>query len=281
MSIPIISAIQRQLNSLTDAESKVAQFIIHHAEDVIYLTVSELALQADSSEATVVRFCKSMGYKGFQDLKINVAKYIVNPQQIILEDLDVNDTPQIIKRKVFQSRIQVLSDTLAVLSEKEFERAVNALNAAERIEIYGVGASAYVAMNLKHQFLKIGFKCGVDLDADTQAMSASLLGTKDVAIGVSHTGCSKQTIHCLSLAKEVGATTIAVTNRAKSPILKVSDIALFTAAKETIYKSEGFASRIAEITVLDSLLVALSMKRYEKCKSAVYITRCATSDGKI
>lgn len=281
MRIPIIAAIQNQLSSLTEAESKVAHFIINHVEDVIYLTVSELALRSDSSEATVVRFCKSMGYKGFQDFKIKVAKHVVNPQQIILEDLDVNDTPQMVKRKVFQSRIQVLSDTMAVLSDKEFERAVNALNAAGRIEIYGVGASAYVAMNMKHQFLKIGFKCGVDLDADTQAMSASLLGPQDVAIGISHTGGSKQTIRCLSLAKGVGATTIVVTNRAKSPILKVSDIALFTAAKETIYKSEGFASRIAEITVLDSLLVALSMNRYEDCKNAVYTTRCATSDGKI
>ena len=281
MSVAMIDAIQNQLSSLTDAENKVAQFIINHVDDVIYLTISELASQSRSSEATIVRFCKSMGYKGFHDYKINLAKYIVNPQRIILEDLDVNDTPAIIKQKVFQSRIQVLYDTLAVLSEKDFELAVNALKAAERIEIYGAGASAYIAMNLKHQFLKIGYKCGADLDADTQAMSASLLGPKDVAIGISHTGCSKQTIRCLRLAKEVGSITITLTNRAKSPILKVSDIVLFTAAKETLFKSEGFSSRIAEITVLDSLLVALSMHRYEDCKNAVYITRCATSDGKI
>lgn len=281
MRIPIVLAIQNQMNSLTEAERKVAQFIIEHAEEVIYLTVSELALKSEASEATIVRFCKSIGYKGFQDFKINVAKYIVNPQQIILEDLDVHDTPRIVNQKVFQSRIQVLADTLAVLNEQEFERAVHALNTASHIEIYGVGASAYVAMNLKHQFLKIGIKCGVDLDADTQAMSASLLGPQDVAIGISHTGGSKQTIRCLSLAKKAGATTIALTNKAKSPILKVSDIVLFTAAKETIYKSEGFASRIAEITVLDSLLIALSLNRYEECKNAVYTTRSATSDGKI
>lgn len=276
-----MSAVKAHLASLTEAEQKVAQYVIAHPEDIIYLTVNELASHCNSSDATVVRFCKSMGYKGFQDFKINIARLVVNPNQIILEDLNVGDTPVTIKRKVFNSRIQVLSDTLGVLNEKEFERAVDALDAARRIELYGVGASAYVAMNMMHQFLKIGIKCSANLDADTQAMSASLLGPEDVAVGISHTGCSKQTIRCLQLAKNVGATTITITNHAKSPILQEADIILFTAAKETLYKSEGFASRIAEIVVLDSLLVALSMRRYEACENAVYITRNATSDGKI
>ncbi|SDE29279.1 MurR/RpiR family transcriptional regulator [Sporomusa acidovorans] len=281
MSIPAITAIKNQLPSLTEAESKIAHYILNNVEDIIYLTVGELASRADSSEATVVRFCKSVGYKGFQDLKINFAKYIVNPQKVILEDYDVNDTLRVIKRKVFQSRIQAISDTLAVLNDDEFERAVAAINTANRLEFYGTGASAYVGINMKHQFLKIGKKCGTELDTDTQAISASLLGPGDVAIGISHTGSSVQTIRCLRLAKEVGATTIALTNQAKSPILKVSDIVLFTAAKETNYKYEGSASRLAEFTVLDALLIAYTMNRYEECKNAMYITRSATSDGKI
>ncbi len=281
MNMPIVRTIQEQLNALTEAEQKVANFVIKYTRDVLNLTVSDLASRCNASEATVVRFCKSLGYKGYQDFKINLAKYIINPQQIILEDLNINDTLPVVKSKVFHSRIQVLSDTLAVLNDNEFEKAVQAMTVAKRIELYGAGASAYVALNLKHQFLKIGVKCGADLDADTQAMSASLLGPDDVAIGISHTGGSKQTISCLELAKNVGATTIAVTNKAKSSILKFSDIVLFTAAKETIYKSEGFASRIAEITVLDALLVATSLHQYKKCENAVYITRNATSGRKI
>jgi len=281
MSIPIIDAINNQMTSLTDAEKKVAQYIVHNIENVIYLTVTELAAHSGSSEATVVRFCKTMGYRGFHDYKINIAKFVVDPHRIIQEDIEINDTPAIVKRKVFNSRIQALADTQSVLSDKEFERAVDAIDRAKHIEIYGCGASAYVAMDIKHKFLKFGIKCSAELDADTQAMSASLLRPEDVAIGITHTGCSNLTIRSMRLAREVGATTIALTNRARSPILKVSDIVLFTAAKETLYKSEAFASRIAEITVLDALLVALSMRRYEESKNAIYLTRRATSDSKI
>lgn len=202
MNFPIISAIKSKFSALTEGEQKIANYVIQHPEDIIYLTINELAVKCHSSIATVIRFCKSMGYKGFQDFKINIARYVVDPSQIILENLDANDTPVTIKRKVFNSRVQVLVDTLGVLSEKEFEAAVNAINEANHIEIYGVGASAYVATSEMHQFLKIGIKCSVHLDADTQSMSASLLGPKDVAIGISHTGCSKQTIHCLQLAKK-------------------------------------------------------------------------------
>jgi len=281
MSIPMIEAINGQLVSLTEAEQKVAHFVVDKIEEVIYLSVTELASRSGSSEATVVRFCKSMGYHGFQDFKINLAKYVVDPHRIILEDVEVDDTPATIKRKVFDSRIQALADTQGVLSDKEFERALRAIDRAKRIELYGLGASAYVAMDMKHKFLKFGIKCGAELDADTQAMSASLLGPEDVAIGITHTGCSSLTIRSLRLAKAAGATTIALTNRARSPILKVSDIVLFTAARETLYKSEAFASRIAEITVLDALLVALSMRRYDQSKNAIYLTRRATSDSKI
>lgn len=281
MNLPLIAAIKEQMDFLTDAEKKVAQYITNNYQDVIYFTVSELADQSGSSEATIVRFCKSMGYRGFQDFKINVAKYTSDSLSGAPENLELDDTPAAIKRKVFNSRIQALTDTQSVLSDKEFERAVDMLEQADRIEIFGAGASAYVAMDMKHKFLKCGMKCGVDLDADTQVMSASLLKKGDVAIGISYSGRSYITIRSLRLAKERGATTITLTGHARSPILKVSDVVLFTTAKETLYKSEAFASRIAEITVLDALLMAVSMRKYEDTQNAICLTRYASSQNKL
>ena len=280
MNIPLIAAIEEQMDFLTDAEKRVARFIVNNREDVIYLTVSELAVQSGSSEATIVRFCKSMGYRGFQDFKINVAKNTTDSQTGSNEAVKQDDSASTIKRKIFNSRIQALSETQSVLSDKEFERAANALANANRIEMFGVGASAYVAMDMKHKFLKYGIKCGVELDADTQAMSASLLGKGDVAIGITYSGRSSLTIRSLRLAKERGATTITLTGHARSPALKVSDIVLFTTAKETLYNSDAFASRVAEITVLDALLTAILLHRHDEAQNAICLTRYASSQDK-
>lgn len=281
MNLPLIAAIKEQMDFLTDAEKKVAQYIADNYQDVIYFTVSELADQSGSSEATIVRFCKSMGYRGFQDFKINIAKYTSDSHDSVQESLKLDDTAAAIKRKIFSSRIRALTDTQSVLSDKEFERAVNVLEKANNIELYGTGASAYVAMDLKHKFLKCGIKCNVNLDADTQAMSAGLLGKDDVAIGISYSGRSYVTIRSMRLAKERGATTITLTGHARSPILKVSDIVLFTSAKETLYKSEAFASRIAEMTVLDALLMAVSMRRNDQTENAICLTRYASSQDRL
>ncbi|MGE4282438.1 MAG: MurR/RpiR family transcriptional regulator [Clostridia bacterium] len=272
--------IENIYSSLSDSEKKVSDYIKSNYHDIIHLTITELAEKSETSESTIVRFCKSLGYRGFQELKINLAKEIISPSHQIHEALEKDDDVLTIKQKVFNDDAQAIYDTLKVLDDNEFKRAVELISQANHVEIYAVGGSGAVALDAQHKFLKVGLKCSVYTDINLQVMSASLLNKEDVVIGISHSGGSKDVIEVLEVAKNAGAATISITNYSKSPILKVSDVVLFTASKETAFKSDALASRIAELSIIDALFVAISFTRYDKSFTSIQKTRAATASRK-
>ncbi|WHH57319.1 MurR/RpiR family transcriptional regulator [Petroclostridium sp. X23] len=272
--------IENIYSSLRDSEKKVSDYIKGNYQDIIHLTITELAEKSETSESTIVRLCKSLGYRGFQELKINLAREIIQPSHQIHEALEKSDDVLTIKQKVFNADAQAIHDTLKVLDDNEFKKAVELISQANHVEMYGVGGSSAVVLDAQHKFLKVGLKCSVYTDTNLQAMSASLLGKGDVVIGISHSGGSKDIIEILEIAKEAGAATISITNYSKSPILKVSDVVLFTASKETAFKSDALASRIAELAIIDALFVAVSFTGYEKSFKSIQKTRDATASRK-
>lgn len=253
--------IREMKSSLRNAEERVANYILLHHGEIINLTVTVLAERIGVSEATVVRMCQKLGYKGFQELKIALALELVKPVQAIHEEISEDDELDKAVGKVFSGNILAIESTVKVLAMGEMRRAIDALSNARKIEIYGVGGSAAVAKDAAHKFMKTGIPCVMYDDPHMQIMSASLLGPGCVAIGISHSGSSKDIVEALGAARETGATTISITNYAKSPIDKVSDIKLATASKETSYRTEGTASRIAQLCIIDALFVGVGLKR--------------------
>ena len=177
------------------------------------------------------------------------------------------------KNKVFDSHIRALDDSVKVLDDDAFVRAVQTLASARCVEFYGTGGSGAIALDAHHKFLKIGIKGFASPDSTLQAMSASLLGAGDVVVGISHSGGNKDVIEALALARSAGATVIAITNYGQSPIRRVSDILLFTASKETAFKSDAVASRIAELAIIDALCAAVAFSRYEQSFGTLKKTR--------
>lgn len=269
--------IQGTYASLRTAEQRVADFILKNAEDLIYLTVTELAERTQTSESTVVRLCQKIGYKGYQEFKIMLARDLVGPTETVYEQIDATDGLSALKAKVFQANAQALKDTMEVLSDDELERAVSALAAARRVEIYGIGGSAPLALDAYHKFMKLGI-CAVWLnDSDLMAMSSALLEAGDVALGISHTGASRDVCDAMENAQSVGATTICITHRATSPITKVAHVKLFTAAKETAFGSDAMSSRIAQLSIIDVLYAGIANKDYDKSLTRIQKTRKASA----
>lgn len=266
---------------LTGAESKVATYVLAHARDILTCTVTELAELAGASDATVVRFCRSVGYKGFQDFKIELAKDVITPAKHLNPELEQGDDTATIVKKIFTSEIAVLQETLNVVDMEQLDRAAQAIFEAGHIEIFGSGGSGYVGKDAMHKFLKIGIECHVHNDADIQAMAASLMKPGDVAIGISHGGGNKNVVECIRLAKKAGALTIALTTQGRSPLLRACDLALCTSTKETVFKSESVTARIAQLAVIDSLVAAVALRNYEPCYDAIQKTRSATSNRKL
>jgi DNA-binding MurR/RpiR family transcriptional regulator len=264
-------------DTLRAAEQRVADFILAHPEDLIHLTVTELAERTQTSESTVVRLCQKIGYKGYQEFKIMLARDLVGPTETVYEEITPSDSLPMLKQKVFQANAQALKDTMEVLSDEELFRAVEALATAKRVEIYGIGGSAPLAHDTYHKFMKLGVTCVWLDDSDMMAMSSSLLAPGDVALGISHTGASRDVCDAMENAKAAGATTICITHRATSPITKASDIKLYTAAKETAFGSDAMSSRIAQLSIIDTLYAGIANRDYDRTLALVQKTRQASA----
>lgn len=269
--------IQGNYASLRAAEQRVADFILKNAEELIYLTVTELAERTETSESTVVRLCQKIGYKGYQEFKIVLARDLVEPTNAIYERIDPKDDLTAIKHKIFQANAQALQDTLEVLGDGELQRAIDAVATARRVEIYGVGGSGPIAFDAYHKCLKLGVPAIAISDSDMMAMSSALLGPGTVALGISHTGASRDVCEALHNARSAGATTICITHRATSPITQVSDIKLFTAAKETAFRSDAMSSRIAQLSIIDAIYVGVALRDYDRSTKTIARTREATA----
>ncbi|MCM3761972.1 MurR/RpiR family transcriptional regulator [Alkalihalobacillus oceani] len=273
--------IEASLPKLRGAEKKVVNFIEKNHEEIIHLSITEVAERSQTSESSVVRLCKRLGYKGFQDMKIHLAKEVISPEKQIHEVIEKNDDVITIKKKVFQSNIQALYDSLEVCNDSQLEHAVNAISKANRIEFYGTGGSGVVASDAQHKLLKLGIKTFAYSDAVLQWMSASVLTEKDVVIGISHTGSNTDVLHAMRLAKEAGATLICITNSSKSPITQISDIILQTSSKETLFRTDAISSRIAQLTIIDILVAALANNNYEYYYQQLQKTRKSTIEKKL
>jgi len=264
-------------STLRTAEKRVADYIHEHPEELIHFTVTELADATQTSESTVVRLCQKLGYKGYQEFKIMLARDLVAPTDAIFEAIAPTDPIDVLKSKVFQANIQALRDTIEVLSDDMLRRAADAIRGAKKMDIYGIGGSSSIAWDAYHKFHRVGIVCIAHSDSDMMATSATLLTPDDVALGISHTGGSRDIVESLRLAKEAGATTICITHNAASPITKVADISLFTAARETAFSSDAMTSRVAQLSIIDTVYLAVALSHYDKSLALIQKTRRASA----
>jgi DNA-binding MurR/RpiR family transcriptional regulator len=250
---PIENALTRirvaQPNMARSAQ-RIADFVLAQPQEIVGMSVTDIAEAVDVSEGSIINFCRSIGLSGFQQLKLSLAQELVQPVQFIHEDLEPGDNVEAICRKVFHSGIQALRDTMSVLDPATLTAAMETLRRAKRIEIYGIGSSAPIAEDAHYRMMRIGLDARCDPDV--------------AVLTVSHTGATHETIAATRLAKEAGAKTVVITNFARSPIQAYADIVLFTMARETQFRTEAMASRIAQLCVVDALIAALAMADYDR-----------------
>lgn len=256
-------------SGLPPAAARIADFITAHAADVVHMSVTEVAERAGVSEGSVVAYCQQLGIRGFQQLKLALARDLVQPVQFIHEDLNRSDDVPIVIEKIFRSNLQALQDTLKVIDAGQMSLAVAAILGAQRVEIYGIGSAAPIAEDANYRLLRIGIDSKVVLDSHVQAISASLTGPHVAVITVSHSGSTHETMAATRLAKEAGATTICITNFGKSPIQAHCDILLHTMAKETGFRTEAMTSRIAQLAIVDALISCLALATYDKAIATI------------
>lgn len=263
------------LPKMRPSEKKVAEYILRYPDEVVNYSVTELAQLSGVSDATVVKFCQKVGYTGYQQLKIMLAQELVHPHRPNFGELDPNDTIAGIKAKVIAMNVTALEQTMRTLSDTAVERAVDALDHAPNIHIYGLGASGVVALDAEFKFMRINRRCHAFTDSHAQCAMAALLQPQDVAIGISHSGFTSEIVQALKIARNAGATTICITNHLDAPITEVSDICLYTAAQEPAFRSGATASRVAQLSVIDVLFISVAQRHYDASLKYLEMTRSA------
>lgn len=268
-------------STLRASEQKVADYILSDPDRAIYQSITTLAENANVSETSVIRLCKAIGYNGFQDFKINVAKGVVAPRQQIHEDITADDDTQTIIHKVMNANIKAVEDTMDFIDPLLVQKAVDAIANTRRLEFYGVGGSGIVALDAHHMFFKyIDGACIAYTDPHMQAMSAATMKPGDVAVGISHTGGTKDIVESLQIAKNAGATVIGITGGLKNPVSQICDIGLTVVSKEQYYKPEPMSSRIAVLCIIDTLATAVAFTRPDIVLSNLQKTREALANKK-
>ncbi|RUT31441.1 MurR/RpiR family transcriptional regulator [Arsenicitalea aurantiaca] len=251
---------------------RIAEFIATNAQDVVHMSVTEVAEGANASEGSVIGLCRLLGARGFQEVKLALARDLVQPIQFIHEDLAREDGTDAIISKIFRSGLQALQDTEKALNRVEVERAVAAIRAAQRVEVFGIGSAAPIAEDANYRFLRIGINSRASVDSHVQAITASLAGPEVAVLTISHSGSTQETLAATRIAKEAGATTIAITNFGKSPLLAHTDIVLNTLARETQFRTEAMTSRIAQLAIVDALIACLALADYDRALSTINST---------
>lgn len=267
--------------SLTPSEAAVAALTLARPGELITLGIEALARRAGVSTATVLRFCQTLGFEGFKDFRIALAVESGRSPAVLAEEILPGDTPAQIARKVLRADMQAIAQTIELLDERALNRAVAALDAARRIEVYGIGSSAPIAVDAYYRFLRIGLPVGVVTDAHMQAVSATLLRRGDVAFIVSHTGRTRETLTAAEKARTAGATVIALTSFQRSPVTRAAHVVLVTASAETAFRIEAMASRIAHLSVVDALYVALATRRREGAVRALERTSAVIEEKRV
>ena len=247
-------------STLPPAEKRIADYIIEHARAIIHMSITELATESKVSDATVVRFCRKLGIRGYQDLKVQLAQDLVSPVERIQVNLEATDSDIDVLEKTFATTMNTIEYTLRILERDQFIQAVNAIKNARVITIYGCGNSASVAMDLQHKLMRLKMVAMFFGDTHMQCIASTQLEKGDVCIAISHSGSSKDIVDAAKIAKENGATIICMTAVGHNPLRALADIHLDTASNETRYHIVALSSRISQYIIIDSLYSALAMR---------------------
>jgi DNA-binding MurR/RpiR family transcriptional regulator len=255
--------------SLSKVEQKVSEYVLLHAEEIIYSSVTDLAEKAGVGETSVIRFCRKLDFRGFQDFKLSIAQDLVHPTEKVHGEVKQEDPIEIVMQKITSHNTSALTSTTDLLSESELVKATEAFLKAKRIFFFGVGSSGITASDAKYRFMRLGFLADAAADAHIIAMNASLVTNEDVVVGISSSGSTKDLVEGIQLANENGAYIIAITNHSKSPITMFSHCVLLASSKETPFQGGAFASKIAQMHVLDILSTMVAIRSRESTYSAI------------
>jgi len=260
--------------SMTPVERRVADYVLENAEEIPHLSIKNLALASGTSDASVLRFCKTLGYSGYRSFIVNLSASLGSmdeEQKNDYVDIQPGDDLSVIITNISRNNVKSIEDTMSVIDRDEIRRAVEALRKCQRIVFFGMTASGLVAMDAVQKFSRINKICHAYTDGHSMLTAATLLGRNDLAVFISNSGSTAEILDALDIVKKTGARTIAITRYNKSELANKCDIVLSISTPELSIRSGAMGSRIAMLTIVDILFAGVASAEYSKVKR--YLTK--------
>lgn len=247
-------------SKLTKSEKEIAQYIEENFENVMYYSISELSREIGVGESTLVRFCRKLGYRGYYDFKIELAKEYTSEV-----DKDSEDFVGLIERNM----INVVKSTRLIVNKDRLQKAIDYILNAKNVYMYGVGASGLSALEGEGKFMRAGLKCKAVIDSHFQTIISGTLTDEDTIIAISLSGYTKDLIEAIDIAKKNGAKVIAITNYMNSKLAEYSNVTLQTAGYEKPLEGGSLVAKISQLYVLDLIYTGVVLNASDKIKKNV------------
>jgi RpiR family carbohydrate utilization transcriptional regulator len=278
----LFSHIRTKYHTLSPTQKQIADFVLNNAEQVILFSLSDLAEKCETSETTILRFLRKLGFDSYQVFRVRIAQDMSNHStQAIYEEIHVEDTIDQIKQKVVMSTVDSIQDLDNLLTAELLEKVTKLILKANRILFCGVGASGVIAMDAYHKFLRLGFDVSFCNDTHFMSIACANADANTLVVAISHSGESRDILEAVHLAKEHRAKVVAMTSFLHSSVTKMADAVLPSSSNETKYRSDAMVSRILQLVIIDILYVTVVLRLGHKGIDAVNKSRLAVAKKKV
>lgn len=269
--------VSERLTSLSRAERQVGEWLLANLTTAADISLGEVADAAGVSEPTVIRFCRSIGLKGFRDLRTAISAAIQQPENYVHQAVAPTDSSQRAASKVLESTIHALVDLRSTVDQQPFEEAATRIATARQLVFVGMGASGIVAEDARHKFFRLGIPSTSATDPQSIVQQASVLTEQDVFVLISHTGNWPELIQAASLSAEHGAVNIGITSTG-SRLAEHVDLLFLCSAREDTEAFTPMTSRLEQLAVLDALQISAALKIGAVAETQLKNSKAALSD---
>ena len=277
----VLLLIKLKYNKFTKSQKKLADFIMTSPSFILNKSISEVAVKCHIAEATISRFCKALGFKGYIDFKLSIARdysYDEDSNEIHGDIIEEEDPVLTVAKRILSKNVEALNETYKMIKENDINTAVKYMINANRIIFFGVGSSYISALEGCNNFMRITPKVSISSESHMQFLSASLLTSKDVGIIISYTGSTKEIVEIARIAKGNGAKIICLTHFLKSPLTNFSDVVLISSSNERLYLGYSLSVEIAQLYLLDMLYTEYFRRTYNESKNNKEISESSLVD---
>ena len=269
-SFSVLDRIKTYQSQMPATMAKIAAVLIDDPKAPLNLSITELAERAGTSAASVTRFCRMIGYSGYSPLRVGIAEDVGRggAQAAWIADIGrsfgPDDPPEDISRALLNTHVSSLQTTAGLLDLSAAARVAEAVVKSRHVDVYGVGGSALTALEVEARLYRIGINVHTWAEVHNGLTSAAILDARCVAIGVSNTGRTEETIQMLTTAKASGAYAVAITGNPDSPLARIADDVLIAASPDGYLQPADLSARHCQLFVVDLLYLLVAQSNFSR-----------------